>query len=159
MGDSILPQIRGLFEAHLAVADLDRSVAFYRDTLGLPLALAVPDRHAAFFWVPEAGRGLLGLWAVHSSPIGRRLHVAFTASLDQLLHAPAALRAKGLAPLDFDGRPTSEPVVLAWMPAASLYFHDPDGHLLEYLCMLDGPPRADVGVVPYSAWVAGGTGR
>lgn len=154
MADNILPQIRGLFEAHLTVADLDRSVAFYRDTLGLPLALTVPARHAAFFWVPAEGQGLLGLWAIHSSPIGLRLHIAFTASLDELLRAPSALRAKGLTPLDLDGRPTSEPVVLAWMPAAALYFHDPDGHLLEYLCMLEGRPRPDLGVVSYSAWLA-----
>ena len=40
---------RGLFETHLTVADLDRSVAFYRDVVGLPVALEVPDRGAAFF--------------------------------------------------------------------------------------------------------------
>jgi len=30
------------------VADLDRSVAFYRDVVGLPVALEVPERGAAF---------------------------------------------------------------------------------------------------------------
>jgi catechol 2,3-dioxygenase-like lactoylglutathione lyase family enzyme len=30
--------IRGLLEAHLAVGNLDRSIAFYRNVLGLPLA-------------------------------------------------------------------------------------------------------------------------
>jgi hypothetical protein len=43
----------------------------------------------------------------------------------------------GVIPLDFEGRPTEEPVVLAWMPAVSLYFHDPDGNLLEFLAMLE----------------------
>jgi lactoylglutathione lyase len=42
-------RIDGLFETHLTVADLDRSVAFYRDVLGLPLAHAQPERGVAFF--------------------------------------------------------------------------------------------------------------
>ena len=53
-----------------------------------------------------------------------------------LLDPPARLRAAHAAPLDFQGEPTEEPVVLAWMPAASLYFHDPDGNLLELWAML-----------------------
>ena len=49
--------IRGLFEAHLTVRDLDRSIAFYRDMLGLPLAHVIPERQVAFFWVPSSGQG------------------------------------------------------------------------------------------------------
>ena len=49
-----------LFEAHLSVADLDRSVAFYRDRLGLELAQVIPSRQVAFFsdwlaWPHDAG--------------------------------------------------------------------------------------------------------
>ena len=47
---------------------------------------------------------------------------------------------------------TTEPSVIGWMPAAAVYFRDPDGHLLEYLAMLDEPPRPDVGIVPWSSW-------
>ncbi|HUD62021.1 MAG TPA: VOC family protein, partial [Acetobacteraceae bacterium] len=47
---SIVP-IRGLFEAHLTVGDLDRAVSFYRDVLGLPVAYTIPKRQVAFFWV------------------------------------------------------------------------------------------------------------
>ena len=137
----------------LEVADLDRSVAFYRDRLGLPLAHAFPERHAAFLWVPQRGAGLLGLWSVRAAPVGLKLHVAFAVSRDELLRAGDSLRASGITPLDFHGRPAAEPDVLAWMPAASTYFHDPDGHLIEYLCMLDEPPRPDLGVLPYSRWL------
>ena len=47
--------VTGLFETHLTVADLDRSVAFYRDTVGLPLALELPERGAAFHWIGQPG--------------------------------------------------------------------------------------------------------
>ena len=40
---SIVP-VAGLFETHLTVSDLDRSIAFYRDVVGLPLAHRVPAR-------------------------------------------------------------------------------------------------------------------
>jgi lactoylglutathione lyase len=56
-------------------------------------------------------------------------------------------------PLDFNDQPTDEPSVLAWIPAASVYFNDPDGHLLEYIAMLPQDPQPDGGVVKYSAWI------
>ena len=63
-----------------------------------------------------------------------------------MIAAPGRLQSAGISPLDFDGQPTDEPVVLAWMPAASVYFLDPDGHLLEYIAMLEDEPRPDDGV-------------
>ena len=44
------------------------------------------------------------------------------------------------------------PVVLAWLPAAAVYFRDPDGHLLEYIAMLPHEPRPDLGVVRWQQW-------
>ena len=84
------------------------------------------------------------------------LHTAFGSSLAQVLAAPGALRTAGVTPLDFDGQPTDEPVVIAWMPAASVFFRDPDGHLLEYIAMLPGPPRPHLGVVPWHEWALRG---
>ena len=52
-------------------------------------------------------------------------------------------------PLDFARNPTTEPIVLAWMPAAAVYFQDPDGNLLEYLTMLPETPRPELGVVTW----------
>jgi lactoylglutathione lyase len=41
------------------------------------------------------------------------------------------------------------------MPAAAVYFEDPDGHLLEYLAMLGEEPQPEAGIVPYSKWATG----
>jgi len=66
--------ISGLYETHLTVSDLDRSVTFYRDVVGLELAHTVPKRHAAFFWIGGRDRSMLGLWCdpqlpgVHAAP-------------------------------------------------------------------------------------------
>lgn len=142
--------VRGLFETHLTVADLERSVSFYRDVVGLPVALEVPDRGAAFHWIGRPGQAMLGLWSIGSAPVAMRLHVAFAMALADVRAAPDRLRAEGVQPLSFFGEPTDEPTVIGWMPAAAVYFQDPDGHLLEYLAMLDGAPKPDVGIVPWS---------
>jgi lactoylglutathione lyase len=142
----------GLFETHLTVSDLDRSVTFYREIVGLPLALEVPERGAAFFWIGGRGEAMLGLWSLGSAPMGLSLHVAFKTSLDDVIDACERLRALGITPLSFFATETDEPSVIGWMPAAAVYFRDPDGHLLEYLAMLDEQPRPDRGIVPWSQW-------
>ena len=142
----------GLFEAHLAVSDLNRSIAFYRDVIGLELAFELPDRGAAFFWVGPAGHSMLGLWRDGEAPTHVSLHVAFRTSTANVLGACARLRSVGVTPLSFFASETDEPSVIGWMPAAAVYFRDPDGHLLEYLAMLEDNPRPDLGVVSWSQW-------
>jgi lactoylglutathione lyase len=144
--------VRGLFETHLTVRDVPRSVGFYRDVVGLPVALDLPERNAAFMWVGEPGRSMLGLWGIGSSVNSMTLHIAFDVALEDVLEAPRRLREQGVTPLSFFGAETDEADVLAWMPAAAVYFEDPDGHLLEYLAMLAVEPRPDAGVLPYSKW-------
>ena len=146
--------IHGLFETHLTVADLARSITFYRDTLGLPLAQVFEKRKVAFFWIGAPGHTMLGLWEQGSGPNRMQLHIAFQVALEDILNAAEALTKAGIQPLDFNGQPATEPQVLAWMPAASLYFRDPDGHMLEFLTMLDDAPAPELSVVPYSAWLS-----
>ena len=43
-----------------------------------------------------------------------------------------------MQPLGFFSEPADEPAVIAWMPAASVFFRDPDGHLLEFVLQLAG---------------------
>ena len=146
--------IDGLFETHLSVHDLDRSKAFYRDVVGLPLALDAPQIGAAFFWIGAPGEAMLGLWTLGSAPMGFSLHVAFKTSLESVLSATERLRSLGVTPLSFYATETAEPSVIGWMPAAAVYFRDPDGHLLEYLAMLDSPADPEGRIVPWSQWTA-----
>jgi lactoylglutathione lyase len=146
--------VGGLFETHLTVSDLGRSVAFYREVVGLPLALEVPERRAAFFWIGGPGEAMLGVWSLGSAPMGLSLHVAFRVSLEDIMDACDRLRSGGVTPLSFFATETTEPSVIGWMPAAAVYFRDPDGHLLEYLAMLDEEPRPERGILPWSEWAS-----
>ena len=75
-------------------------------------------------------------------------------SLDGVLVACDRLRSLGVTPLSFHAIETSEPSVIGWMPAAAVYFRDPDGHLLEYLAMLDEPTHPERGIVSWSQWTS-----
>jgi lactoylglutathione lyase len=144
--------VRDLFEVHLTVTDLERAIAFYRDAVGLRLAHVESARQVAFFWIGQPGNAMLGLWSGGAGPERLTSHTAFSVSLADLLAAPGALRAAGITPLDFAGQPTTQPIVFAWMPAASVFFRDPDGHLLEYIAMLPQEPRPDFGIMPWRMW-------
>jgi lactoylglutathione lyase len=153
--------LRGLFETHLTVSNLQRSIIFYREIVGLHLALEVSERGAAFFWIGDPSyyssrRSMLGLWSIGMAAIGLTLHVAFeVAEINDLLDAPKRLKDQGIIPLSFFGIESMEPSVIGWMPAAAIYFRDPDNHMMEYLTMLyDEVPRPDIGIVSWSEWIA-----
>lgn len=97
---------------------------------------------------------MLGLWETGTGPLKMRLHIAFRMTADGVLQAPDILRAKGVEPLGFTGEPVTEPVVLGWMPALSIYFKDPDGHSIEFISVLDAVPDRSFGVQPFSEWQA-----
>src|SRR5438067_2432672 len=78
---------QALFETHLDVRDLDRSLVFYREIVGLELAYRQDDRRVAFLWIGGRGRSMLGLWEGGTSPNRTSLHIAFAVELDAVLAA------------------------------------------------------------------------
>ncbi|MCC2613502.1 MULTISPECIES: VOC family protein [Rhizobium/Agrobacterium group] len=148
------PQIQGIYETHLTVASLKTSIPFYRDVLGLELAAEFIERRIAFFWVDGKKNGMLGLWETGTGPLRMRLHLAFRLARDEMMQAPSLLQAKGIEVHGFHGEPITEPIVIGWMPALSLYFHDPDGHSIEFISVLNDEPDADFGMRPYAEWTA-----
>jgi lactoylglutathione lyase len=144
--------VEGLFEAHITVRDLQRSIAFYRDVVGLELGLVQAERSAAFFWVGGRGRSMMGVFTLGSYPLKIfQHHIALQVSFEAILAAPERLRSAGIPPLGANRESLDEPIVFTWMPAASVFFDDPDGNLLEYICMLADPPRPELAaVLPWS---------
>ncbi len=67
----------GLFETRLTASDLQRSITFYKDVIGLEPGLEVPERNCAFLWIGESKRSMLGLWSLGTMPLGLVLNMAF----------------------------------------------------------------------------------
>jgi lactoylglutathione lyase len=84
--------IRDLFESHLTVSNLERSMAFYGSVLGLEVARFDAELKAAFYWIGERGDSMLGLWEAGATPLRTNLHLAFRADLAHVLDAPRRLR-------------------------------------------------------------------
>lgn len=144
--------ITGLFETHIDVRNLERSLAFYREVLGLTLGTIDQKRRVAFLWMGGAGEAMLGLWEKTEGQIPPQ-HFAFRSTVDDVLDRSVAwLDERGLACHNFLNDGTKRPMVFAWMPAIAIYFDDPDGHSLELIAMLPGRPRPEAGVISYEAW-------
>lgn len=145
--------IKGLFETHLFVEDLERSVNFYKNVLGLIACGYNDERRVAFFWIGEPKGAMLGLWEKPKSEIDIR-HFAFRCDVDDVLNKSIAfLKERNLQPYNFlkDGK--EKPMVFAWMPAVAIYFKDPDGHELEFIAMLEGEGKPELGVISYEEWL------
>ncbi|HEY7029953.1 MAG TPA: VOC family protein [Thermomicrobiales bacterium] len=144
--------IRGLFETHIDVADLDRSRHFYGATLGLEFGFLDAARRVAFYWIGRRGEAMLGLWEKPADRI-RPQHFAFRSTVEDVLaRAVPYLQERDLPPHNFLNDGTVRPMVFGWMPALAIYFDDPDGHFLEFIAMLPDEPRPEVGVVSWEEW-------
>jgi lactoylglutathione lyase len=146
-----------LYETHLPVADTEIAKDFYTKIVGLPFAYRDPTRDIVFLWAVSKEQGMIGLWGpttVYGREDGSpgKCHIAFAVSLDQLLVAIRNLNEHGIETLGFGGNKTDEPTVIGWMPSAQIYFRDPDGHMLEFICLLPDDPRPEF-VGAYSEWL------
>ena len=145
--------IKGLFETHLFVADLERSISFYKTVLGLQPCYYEEERRAAFFWIGKPKEAMLGLWEKPKEKIDTR-HFAFRCDVDDILNRSVSfLKERNLQPYNFLKDGTERPMVFAWMPAIAVYFNDPDGHSLEFIAILEGDPRPGQGVISYDEWL------
>ena len=109
--------VRGLNHLTLAITDLDRSIGFYRDVLGLTLRARWPA--GAYL---EAGTLWLCLSVDAEAGRAQRLdytHYAFDVAPEDFSAFAEVVR--GRAPLWKDNRSEGD----------SLYVLDPDGHRLE----------------------------
>ncbi len=118
--------VNGILETTLYVDDLDRSVGFYRTTLGFPVVEHV-ERLAALK-VAEQQILLLCVKGTKSDePIAQhdgdgRFHLALAISADQYDTWKTTLDDHGV-PIEHEHTWT--------LGGRSLYFRDPDGHLVE----------------------------
>lgn len=127
-----MPGLSAILETALYVDDIDRAAAFYENVMGLPVIHA-DSRMRAY---DVAGRGVLLLFMRSETlepvetPGGTipphdgsgPLHVAFAIESAQLPDWNAHLSARGIAIESTTEWPRG---------GRSVYFRDPDGHLLE----------------------------
>jgi len=126
MNDEVIPKLNGVLETALYVDDLDRAARFYQSLFGFP----VIDRGERLIALAAADRQVLLLFKKGASarlPVGGHdgageLHLAFAIPAADLAAWEARLQTHGVAIEDRRQWPRG---------GISLYFRDPDRHLLE----------------------------
>jgi lactoylglutathione lyase len=145
--------IKGLYETHINVSNLELAVDFYKNTLGLELASLEEKRRIAFFWIGRPKEYMLGLWEKPAAGLEKN-HFAFRCEVEDILHRSAGwLKERKLSPYNFLKDGTEKPMVFGWMPAIAIYFDDPDGNILEFIAILNGKARPELGVIAYEEWL------
>ncbi|HZH10736.1 MAG TPA: VOC family protein [Microvirga sp.] len=127
-----MPKLNAILETALYVDDLARARAFYEDDLGLPLLFENP-RMCAF---DVGGRSVLLLFLRGASAQDMATPGGTIPGHDGQgpLHMGFAIAAEELAAWEERLRERNIPITskVTWpRGGTSLYFHDPDGHVLE----------------------------
>ena len=129
-----MPALIDLKETSLYVGDIDRSVAFYRDVLGLKVltfsgpfcALDVMGKHILLLFTrgSSAQPAILPGGVIPPHDGAGQLHTAFSINAAELPAWESHLERHGV---EIESR-------VSWpLGGQSVYFRDPDGHLLELL--------------------------
>lgn len=145
--------IKGLYETHVFVENLEVSIDFYKNTLGLQQCYFEEERRIAFFWIGKPKEAMLGLWEKPKDQIVKQ-HFAFRCDEAYIRdHATDFLNSNRLNPYNFLKDGSDQPMVFSWMPAIAIYFNDPDGHQLEFIAVLEGDAQPELGVISYEDWL------
>ena len=147
--------IKGLYETHLFVENLERSVDFYSNKMGLEQCRFEDERRIAFFWIGKSQQFMLGLWEKPKEQIDIR-HFAFECEPEWVENESLNyLKSRDIKSWNFLNNGTEGPMVFVWMPAIAIYFNDPDGHELEFIGILPGKPESESEkrIVTYNEWL------
>ena len=171
-------EYRGINHLALVCRDMERTVDFYTNVLGMPLVKTIElpagmGQHfffdcgggdsLAFFWFPDAPDAVPGVSAPRGRPdqgeltsaVGSMNHVAFNVAPEKIEEYRARLVAAGVDCTEVANHDDSE-----WGIADSLhpgvfvrsvYFQDPDGILLVFACWTKRFGPGDVAHAPAGA--------
>lgn len=130
--------IKGLYEAHLPVSDLQKSIEFYKK---LGLEIAYVQEKLAFLWI-DKGESWLGLWESDNAHLAYHpsiRHIAFKMDKDDFEHVKDWLQSIDIEiRTAFGFSPEQQPLVLPNHPHAhaAIYFADLDGNSIELIAPL-----------------------
>lgn len=171
-------EIRGFNHVALVCSDMERTVDFYSNVLGLELVKTVelPDglgqhfffdagngNSLAFFWFTEAPDGVAGIshpeekpgFGEWTSAVSSLNHIAFDVPPEKFAEYRAKLKEAGVRVGPIVNHDDSETQVATEMHPGvyvrSFYFQDPDGILLEFACWLREFGPDDVRHAPRTA--------
>jgi catechol 2,3-dioxygenase-like lactoylglutathione lyase family enzyme len=171
-------EIRGVNHLALVCKDMARTVAFYRDVLGMPLVKTIDlpagrGQHfffdigngdsLAFFWFPQAPEAVRGISSPAALPTqgsfvsahGSMNHIAFNVPVEKFDEYYERLKAKGVEVTKILNHDNSATQTADGMNpdvfVRSVYFFDPDGVCLEFAAWTKTFDESDIAHDPMTA--------
>jgi len=147
--------IKGLYEAHLPVSNLEVSILFYQN---LGLEIAYKQDKLAFFWIIK-GESWLGLWESDKVELPYHpsiRHIAFRVDKEDIKLAKKWLNEKGIAiRTSFGFDEERQPLILPNNPHAhaAIYFDDPDGNSIELITPIRLDFQEDFTMMTLEEWL------
>jgi len=151
---NIIFMITGLYETHIYVKSIERSINFYQNKLKLKICNYERERGVVFFWIGRPKKSFLGVWEKPEEELSRR-HFAFESTKDFIINDSIKfLNKRDIIIRDAFELGDKGPIsVFSWIPAVSIFFLDPDDNSLEFISVLDGKPKPELGIVSYEEWL------
>lgn len=146
--------IKGIYEAHLPVSNLKKSIEFYKK---LDLEIAYQQEKIVFLWI-EKGRSWLGLWETDNvkTPYHPSLrHIAFQIDKHNMQGIKEWLEERDIdVSTNFGFPPEKQPLVLPNNPQAhaAIYIKDPDGNSIEFIAPLRLDFEEDFKMMTLEEW-------
>jgi catechol 2,3-dioxygenase-like lactoylglutathione lyase family enzyme len=165
-------RFNGINHLALVCSDMDRTIAFYRDVLGMPLVKTIELRNGrgkhyffdvgggdclAFFEFPQGPASVdAKAHAKMAATPGMMNHVAFDVSNDDIDRYRQRLVERGIEVTEVvnhdDTESGASPEVNATTFVRSIYFRDPDGTQLEFAAWSRALTEEDVKVEYRGDW-------
>lgn len=157
-------KFNGINHLALVCSDMDRTIAFYRDVLGMPLVKTIELRNGRgkHYFFDVGGGDCLAFFEFPKGPAsvdakahgkmaatpGMMNHVAFDVSNDDIDRYRQRLVERGIEVTEVVNHDDTErgasPEVNATTFVRSIYFRDPDGTQLEFAAWSRALTEADV---------------
>ena len=147
--------IKGLYEAHLPVSNLQQSILFYEK---LGLTLAYQQEKLAFLWIIQ-GENWLGLWEGDQATLPYHpsiRHIALRVDQEDILSCKQWLQEKDIAiRTAFGFTEQQQPLVLPNNPHAhaAIYFDDPDGNSIELITPIRLDVEEEFSMMTFEDWL------
>lgn len=146
--------IKGMYESHLPVSNLETSIEFYKN---LDLEIAYRQKNLAFFWI-EKDKSWLGLWEtdrVYAPYHPSMRHIALQIDLEDIKNAKDWLKKRGIngsANFDFLPEGTLHDPSAVPKAHAAVYFKDPDGNSIELIAPLRLDAKEELTMASLENW-------
>jgi len=165
-------EFSGINHLALSCADMDRTIAFYRDVLGMPLVKTIdfPGGRGKHYFFDVGGGDCVAFFEFPKGPAsvdakthakmaatpGMMHHVAFNVSSDDIERYRARLVEKGIEVTEVvnhdDTETGASDEINATTFVRSIYFRDPDGIQLEFAAWSRVLDENDVKPAHRSTW-------